>query len=184
VNDDAIEIQEVTDEPTPTTDAGMDRDAEVTRRTVRWYHVVGLAIAVLVCAAGAGFFVAQSSDRDDATNQRKAAQVALAAQRVAANHSRDRLSTDRKDAKTALDSVAQLTTALHELTDFSSQETDVMNQAHQLSVSNPDAVDQYNALVDRGNALIDEMNAQTQEIETLANQLRQQAQAQPAAFVR
>jgi hypothetical protein len=178
VNEPTVETQDVIDEST------VDGDATVTRRGVRWYHVVVLGVAVLVCAAGVGFFVSQSSDRDDATNARKAAQAALTTQRASTNQSRTDLATDRSQAKTALATVAPLTTALHELSDLSNQEIDVVNQIHQTLVSNPYAVDQYNALADQGNALITQLSAKGQEVETLAEQLRQDSQFHTAAFVR
>ena len=88
-----------------------------TKKKVRWYHVVTLGVAVLVCAAGVGFWVSQSSDRDDATKAREAAQSALVSQRADTKHAREQLADDRIEAKDALDKLAQVTTKLHELTD-------------------------------------------------------------------
>ena len=151
---------------------------------MRWYHVVTLGVAVLVCAAAVGFSVSQSSDRDDATSTRETAQRALAAQRAGTQHARDRLAGDRADTKAALEQVATLTTTFHELTDLSNQEIDAMNAAHQIGVADLADIDGYNAQIDRGNALIPLMEAKEEEIGRIVDDLRRDVEAQTAALVR
>ena len=157
--------------------------APTKRGRVRWYHVVVLGIAVLVCAAAVGFFVSQSSDKDDATTERKAADAALADQRGDTQRARDQLADDKEGAETALAKVEQLTTAFRELTDLSAQEIASIHAAHELAVNNPDAVDEYNAEVARGNALIDQAEAKAAEIQRQADALRDEVQAQTVAAV-
>jgi hypothetical protein len=154
------------------------------RRGVRWYHVAVLGIAVLVAAAGIEFFVSQSGERDDATGAHTAAQRELVSQRAATTRAKNRLATERDQAKATLADVQQLTSALHEFTDLAAQEIDSVNTAHQLAVSNTDAIDEYNAAVDQGNALLTLIEAKGQEIQTLADTLRKDTQAQTAAFTR
>ena len=155
-----------------------------TKKKVRWYHVMTLGVAVLVCAAAVGFSVSQSSDHDDATKAREAAQTALVSQRADTKHARERLAGDRAEAKDALDKLAQVTTKLHELTDLAAQEIDAVNAAHRIGTTTPDDVDAYNEQIRRANALLPVMEAKAEEIQTLADQFRQDAEAQLAAVVR
>lgn len=157
--------------------------APPTRRHVRWYHVVVLGIAVLACAAAVGFFVTQTSDRDDAIHERHRADASLQAQKIVTGQARDRLASTRNEAKTSLAAVEQLTTSFHELSDLSAQEIASVNASHELAVNNPDAVDEYNAEVDHGNALLTQIEAKSADIERQADELRNRVDAQLAAAV-
>ena len=150
------------------------------KRRVRWYHVVVLGVAVLVFAAALGFSFSQSSERDDATAQRKDARAQLATQRDATDHARTSLTTEQHETKAVLDQIGPLTTAIHEYSDLSAQEIDSIAKAHQIAVDTPDAVDEYNAEVDRGNALLSLVEAKGQEIRQQVEALRSEAQAQLA----
>ena len=166
-----------------TQDEMLSQAPTATRKRVRWYHVVTLGVAVLVCAAAVGFSVSQSSDRDDVTSTRRRPST-LAAQHAGTQHARDRLAGHRADTKAALEQVATLTTTFHELTDLSNQEIDAMNAAHQIGVADLADIDGYNAQIDRGNALIPLMEAKEEEIGRFVDDLRRDVEAQTAALVR
>jgi hypothetical protein len=156
----------------------------MTRRRVRWYHVVVLGVAVLVCAAAIGFFVSQSSDREDATTARHAAESALAEQRDETSGARHDLVTDKAEIKDALGDVEQLTTSVHELTDLTAQEVDSLVALNQLAVSSPSAADQINAQMHHSADLLTQMEAKAQSVLDQANALRDRADdAQLAAAV-
>jgi hypothetical protein len=151
------------------------------RTRVRWYHVLTLGLAVLVCAAAVGFAVSQSSDRDDATSARESAQAALTEQRESTARARELLAGERKETKATLAQIDEMTAALHEINDLAAQELDAVNAAYQSGVTNPDDVDAYNAQVARSNALLDVMQAKGEEVVRLEQQLRHDAEAQTAA---
>ena len=150
------------------------------RGRVRWYHVVVLGVAVLVCAAAVGFFVSQSSERDDATAQRRQARAQLATQRDSTTRARTRLLKERDETKAALDQVGTLTTSLHEFFDLVSQEVDTLTTAHQLAMNSPDAIDEYNAQVQHAKALLLQMQTKAEQIQQQAEALRRDTQAQLA----
>ncbi len=179
---------EIHDDPkTPEPDADPETTVPIEpkpRKRVRWYHVVTLGLAVLVCAAAIGFSVSQSSDRDDATSTHEAARAALVEQRAGAKHAREQLTRERDETKVTLGMVEQVTSKLHELTDLANAEMDAVNAAHQIAVTNADDVDGYNAQVDRGNALLPVMQAKSDEIIRMVEDFRRSAEAQTAAIVR
>ncbi len=179
------DMTEVTDgTPIPATELEPgDETVETTpskRGKVHWYHVAILGVAVLVCAAAVGFSTSESSSRDDATTQREAAQAQLRTQRDDTDAARTGLLTERDDTKATLEDIAQLTTLMHEFSDLSAQEVDTVAAAHQLAVTSPDAVDEYNAQVQRADELLTQMDAKAQAIIAAADALRDETKAQLA----
>jgi hypothetical protein len=148
------------------------------RRRVRWYHVVVLGVAVLACAAAIGFFTSQTSARDDATANRKAAQSALADQRGDTKRARARLASERADTKATLADIDTVTTSMHELTDLTGQEVDTLATVNQLAITSPEAVDEINAQLARAGLLLEQMQAKALEVIDQAEQLEQRTDAQ------
>ena len=165
-------------EPEPVDDTA--ETVPTKRGKVRWYHVAVLGVAVLACAATVGFSTSESSSRDDATAVREQAQRRLAVQRDDTDDARTDLATTRVETKASLEQVAQLTTLLHEFSDLASQEVDTVAAAHQLSVSNPDAVDEYNEQIRRSIELVDQMQTKAEAIIAAAEALQDRADAQLA----
>ena len=150
------------------------------RRGVRWYHVVVLGITVLVCAAAVGFFVNQTSERDDATSKREDAQAQLAAQRSDTGLARTNLTTERSDTKTALDDVAAITTSLHEFSDLVAQHVDAVAAAHAVALRLPASVDEFNAAVTHANDTLEQVRAKAQAIQQQVDSIRGKVDAQLA----
>ena len=150
---------------------------------LRWYHVAVLGVAVMVCAVAVGFSVSESSSRDEATEQREAAQAQLRAQRDSTDEARTKLLTERDETKATLEDIAVLTTSIHEFSDLAAQEVDTVAAAHQLAVTNPDAVDEYNAQVQRAAELLTQMEAKVEAIVAQADALRDETEAQLAAAI-
>ena len=151
------------------------------RGKLRWYHVAVLGVAVFVCAVAVGFSVSESSSRDEATEQREAAQTRLRAQRDDTDDARVELLTERDETKATLEDIAVLTTSIHELSDLAAQEADTVAAAHQLAVTSPDAVDEYNAQVQRASDLLTQMEAKVLAIAAQADALRDETEAQLAS---
>jgi len=176
-------------EPTETTESAESVEIPDTletvparsRKRVRWYHVAVLGVAVLACAAAVGFASSQSSDRDDATSQRRAMQHQLARQRDTTASARDDLARERKDTKTVLTTAEQINNSLRELNDLSAQDIAALNQLHQIAVNSPDAVDDFNAQYDRADALGIQVYAKATSIQDQIDNLRQSTDAQFAA---
>ena len=170
MNDDLIDL--TTAEPAPS------EPAPPKRKRVRWYHVVVLGVAVLVCATAVGFFTNQSSERDDATAQRTSAQARLADQRDDTDAASATLESERTDMKRALAKVEAVTTSLHEYSDLVSQHVDEVAQSHAIALRLPDSVDEFNAAVDRANGSIAQMQAKADAILQQIESFRDETEAQ------
>jgi hypothetical protein len=172
VNDELIGTEPVTREP-----------VAPKRHRVRWYHVVVLGVAVLLCAAAIGFSTNQASDRDDESALRTDARAQLVDQRRATLRATTHLATERTEMKATLTEVEPLTTSLHEYSDLVAQHVDAVAAAHSIAMRLPDSVDEWNEAVDRANGLLTQMQAKAETILQQIDALRDRAQGQFAAAV-
>jgi flagellar basal body-associated protein FliL len=169
-------------EPDPTEPAPIEPEPPK-RKRARWYHVVVLGVAVLVCAAAVGFFVSQSSDRDDAAAKRTDAQDRLADQRGDTDAANARLESERTDMQAGLAKVEAITTSLHEFSDLASQHVDDVAAAQAVALRLPDSVDEFNAAIDRANASLTQIHAKSDAILQQVEAFRDETEAQYAAAV-
>jgi hypothetical protein len=180
---DYVETTDTTEMIDTTGTTSTTGNAPVTaRKRVRWYHVAVLGVAVLACAGAVGFTSSQSSDRDDATADRRAAQSQLASQRGETRRARDVLVSERDDTRDVLASAEQITGSLRELNDLSAQEIAALTQLHQIAVNSPDDIDGFNAQYDRAYELGIQVYAKATSIEDQIDNLRQSTDAQFAAI--
>jgi hypothetical protein len=129
-----------------------------TRRRIGPWPIVALVVGVFACAAAVGFFVSTSSDRDDATAERRHAQRTVQQARTDLADAQHDLAAAKTVGQHVVQPVQPITTSVQSLLDLSGQELNEAHTTQSLGAADDPSIDDYNASVDRANAIVDQYN--------------------------
>jgi hypothetical protein len=147
-------------------------EAPPTRARVRLWHVIVLAVGIMLLAGAIGFMTSASTDRDDATAAHRHGTRALEHEKVELHKAEIKLDDQRTQAKNLLNPAEFVLTTSQGLLDLSRQQAAEARTIQSLGADEGASADDYNASIRRNNDLVDQYNAKIIELRQLLDDLR------------